>query len=332
MACTISPARPDSIPPSLTTTLSHKSPAVDDSQVGAFEEPPPHDVTSNIRHGSPSPEPHFYRERQSALLSSTRQPAIPFDAIYDLPAPDLTPRFVFKADEPSDDETPHASTPNGEYELSPHPQPPGNPQRGSSPRIYFGDSAITFVPPFCYDFLERDPSVKSVPRNYRAWTRTGRPKLDVEGLERAEAKRDFLAMGLSYPRDSESEESGDEKEKERRRKRKKKMAARGLMVPIERPRRMVKRIAGLYTAPRQPLSMKSVPRRRPKEEKHPSGESVPIVDDPMDGMASKSMENSDSSERRSSSTLLDTDAVDSKSKKRRSNSGRYCVLLHICVF
>lgn len=324
MSAIPAPARAPSIPPTFTPDVLHPLPPVaTPQQIVASDSHPLDDVASNFRRGSCSPSPPSPCTHRHALNPPTLG-TIPHDSTYDLPAPDLTPRFVFKSDEPSDDETPHTLAPSGVYDLYSHRQPAAGVPSSSSPRIYFGDSAITFVPPFSYDFLERDPSVKAVPRNYRAWMRAGRPRLDVEGLERAEAKRDFVAMGIPFPQDSESEESGDEKEKERRRKRKKKLAARGLMIPIERPRRVLKKATGADTPTRSLTHpTKCVPAKRPRQVKPHPEVAVPILDDPMNGMVSKAAEHhSDSSERRSSSTLLDTDAIEPKSKKKRPNSSQ----------
>lgn len=324
MSSTISPAREVS-PPSTLTTVSSQEPAPEgDSQTEVFQLALPLDITSNVRQGSPTPNPPSLNVHLFALLSR-QGTVIPCDPIYDLPAPDLTPRFTLRLDEPSDEETPPGLVPDAAYDFSAPIQPTIKQPTSPSPRIYFGDSAITFVPPFCYDFLERDPNVKAVPRNYRAWMRSGRPKLDVEGLERAEAKHDFLAMGLPFPPDTESEESGNEKEKEKKRKRKRRLAARALMVPIERPRRMVRKTGGANT-PTNPFIPAMGRIDKNSEDDIPrSGAPVLIIDESKDRMVSKAAEKSDCSERRSSSTLLDMD-IEETTPKKRFNSGQYCHL------
>lgn len=180
---------------------------------------------------------------------------------YALPPPDTYPRFVFKTqnvDYTNEDttDTESISDVGHHWHLPP-------------PRIYFPESLITYVPPYCSDMLARDPDVKGIPRNYRSWTRAGRPRLEVDGATRNDAKSDFNSIGLVWrgsgngDGDSESDISdgkGDDKDKRRRKK--KKLGARksaAPAVPIERPKRMVRRIAeadgqlrivpGIVTAP-----------------------------------------------------------------------------------
>ncbi|KIJ41169.1 hypothetical protein M422DRAFT_780345, partial [Sphaerobolus stellatus SS14] len=205
-------------------------------------------TTSNARDRPSSPDSSPEVERHVPFFSRPHR-SLPEDPIYTLPPPDRAPRFVFRSEEPTADD---GSSFRGSDIQEDVPQRLSTPIYEPStlpPRIYFVECPITFVQPFSYDHLERDPLVKGVPRNYRAWGRTGRPKLEVEGLERANAKGDFLAMGLTYPHDSASEGEGDEKEKEKKRKRKKKLTAKAQMIPIERPRRNVRKIGEAVAAP-----------------------------------------------------------------------------------
>ena len=226
-------------------------------------------TTSNIRERSPSTIPSPQYERHIPFLSHPRR-SLPEDPIYSLPPPDRAARFVFKSEEGTADDS--ASFPGSDVQDE-APQRLSTPGYDASilpPRIYFVDCPIGFVPPFCYDHLERDPLVKGVPRNYRAWGRTGRPKLEVEGLERVDAKSDFLAMGLTYPHDSASEGEGDEKEKEKKRKRKKKLTAKAQMVPIERPRRNVRKIVEALPQPSPPPARSTV--KKPAQDPSPAAE------------------------------------------------------------
>lgn len=192
---------------------------------------------------------------QPATFSSTQAPSqahaeaststpLQMDA-YALLPPDTRPRFIFKMQNVeyiNEDTTDSESI----SDVGHHRQLP-------PPRIYFHESRLTYVPPFCSDVLPRDPDVKGVPRNYRSWTRAGRPRLEVDGATRNEAKNDFSRIGLiwrgSGNGDTESDSDlsdgkGDDKDKKRRKK--KKLATRRNAiptVPIERPKRMVRRIA-----------------------------------------------------------------------------------------
>ncbi|KAF8583194.1 hypothetical protein K439DRAFT_75745 [Ramaria rubella] len=323
----IIPASHDlSIPPAYTQVLPQASIIMADSHPEtSSEEPSSLDVTSNIRQGLPCPDPPTLHHHSNSLLSQIRT-AIPADSIYSLPAPDLAPRFVLKADEPQIDETMLIQEPGGAYDIPVYPQTPSYDPSCSPPRIYFADSAITFVPPLCYDYLERDPDVKGVPRNYRAWMRTGRPRLELDGVERAEAKSDFASMGLVFPRDGESEADGDENENEKKRKRKKKQAAKALMVPIERPRRMVKKPGDTGLLTPQSLPPIAAADKDFKEViSQPEIIAVQIVKEAQKGLVLDVAEKSDGSERRSTSTLLESDSAEIPGKRKRRENGQYYI-------
>lgn len=292
-----------SVPSAFSTPLQEESATLDDAEMHPFKEHPPPEVTSNMRQCSPSDSP--YRHTQTIPYPLCVGSTIADDTAFGLPPPDLAPRFVFKSDMPSVEET----TPSDDtLDSVPLSQTLTYAPSSPSPRIYFARSAITFVPPFSYDFLERDPNAKGVPRNYRAWIRAGRPKLDVDGLERAEAKSDFLAMGLSFPQDSDSEYGGEGGYHESKKRKRRKKAERTQMVPTERPRRTARK-----TVEAEPPGLKPHPNRRVVEKKLKEVKSKPVPlqlpDAAKKGAVSKLIETSDGSERRSSSTLLDADVM-----------------------
>ena len=130
----------------------------------------------------------------------------------------------------------------------------------------------------------------------------------MDGLERAEAKSDFLAMGLSFPQDSDSEYGGEGGYHESKKRKRRKKAERTQMVPTERPRRTARK-----TVEAEPPGLKPHPNRRVVEKKLKEVKSKPVPlqlpDAAKKGAVSKLIETSDGSERRSSSTLLDADVM-----------------------
>ncbi|KAF8487670.1 hypothetical protein JB92DRAFT_1485195 [Gautieria morchelliformis] len=84
-----------------------------------------------------------------------------------------------------------------------------------------------------------------------------------------------------------------------------------------RPRRMVRKIAGVESLAKQLVPTPLALDNNSEEEKHQSGSAPPTRAEIKDGGVLKVTEKSDSSERRSSSTLLDTDAVENKNKNKK---------------